>query len=52
MLNYSGENRINVAASVEFIHNATLLHDDVLDESEARHGVKTANKIWEINQAF
>ncbi|WP_341814305.1 MULTISPECIES: polyprenyl synthetase family protein [unclassified Wolbachia] len=46
MLNYSGEDRINVAASVEFIHNATLLHDDVLDESEARHGVKTANKIW------
>lgn len=46
MLNYSGENRINVAAAVEFIHNATLLHDDVLDESEVRHGVKTANKIW------
>ncbi|WP_395463149.1 polyprenyl synthetase family protein [Wolbachia endosymbiont of Cantharis cryptica] len=46
MLNYSGEDRIKVAASVEFIHNATLLHDDVLDESEARHGVKTANKIW------
>ncbi|QOD38268.1 polyprenyl synthetase family protein [Candidatus Wolbachia massiliensis] len=46
MLNYSGENRIKVAASVEFIHNATLLHDDVLDESEARHGVQTANKIW------
>ncbi|AAW71120.1 polyprenyl synthetase family protein [Wolbachia endosymbiont of Brugia malayi] len=46
MLNYSGEDRVKVAASVEFIHNATLLHDDVLDESEARHGVKTANKIW------
>ncbi|WP_168464078.1 polyprenyl synthetase family protein [Wolbachia endosymbiont of Ctenocephalides felis wCfeT] len=46
MLNYSGENRINVAAAVEFIHNATLLHDDVLDDGEARHGVKTANKIW------
>ncbi|MCV3769584.1 MAG: polyprenyl synthetase family protein, partial [Wolbachia pipientis] len=28
------------------IHNATLLHDDVLDESEVRHGVKTANKVW------
>ncbi|MGL9732848.1 MAG: polyprenyl synthetase family protein [Wolbachia sp.] len=46
MLNYSGKDRVRVAASVEFIHNATLLHDDVLDESEARHGVKTANKIW------
>ncbi|NSX83728.1 polyprenyl synthetase family protein, partial [Wolbachia endosymbiont of Atemnus politus] len=46
MLNCSREDRIKVAASVEFIHNATLLHDDVLDESEARHGVKTANKIW------
>ncbi|MDN5248071.1 MAG: polyprenyl synthetase family protein [Wolbachia endosymbiont of Tyrophagus putrescentiae] len=46
MLSYSGENRINIAAAVEFIHNATLLHDDVLDESEARHGVKTTNKIW------
>ncbi|MDM8334846.1 polyprenyl synthetase family protein [Wolbachia pipientis] len=46
MLNYSREDRIKVAASVEFIHNATLLHDDVLDESEARHGVKTANKVW------
>ncbi|MGL9725561.1 MAG: polyprenyl synthetase family protein [Wolbachia sp.] len=46
MLNYSGESRVNIAASVEFIHNATLLHDDVLDESKARHGVATANKIW------
>ncbi|MGL9717486.1 MAG: polyprenyl synthetase family protein [Wolbachia sp.] len=46
MLNCSREDRIKVAASVEFIHNATLLHDDVLDEGEARHGVKTANKIW------
>ncbi|APR98865.1 polyprenyl synthetase family protein [Wolbachia endosymbiont of Folsomia candida] len=46
MLDYSGNNSINVAAAVEFIHNATLLHDDVLDESDARHGVKTANKIW------
>ena len=39
-----GEQR--VAASVKFIHNAPLLHDDVLDESEERHEVKTANKIW------
>lgn len=46
MLNYSGENKINVAAAVEFIHNATLLHDDVLDESDVRHGIETTNKIW------
>jgi octaprenyl-diphosphate synthase len=46
MFNYSDESRINIAAAVEFIHNATLLHDDVLDESEVRHGVKTANKTW------
>ncbi len=46
MLGYSREDRIKVAASVEFILNATLLHDDVLDESEVRHGVETANKIW------
>lgn len=46
MLNYSGKDKINVAAAVEFIHNATLLHDDVLDESDARHGIETTNKIW------
>lgn len=46
MLNYSGEDKTKVAAAVEFIHNATLLHDDVLDESETRHGVKTANRVW------
>ncbi|WP_081326533.1 polyprenyl synthetase family protein [Wolbachia pipientis] len=46
MLNYLEEDRIKVAASVELIHNATLLHDDVLDESDARHGIKTANNIW------
>lgn len=46
MLNYSGENKINVAAAVELIHNATLLHDDVLDESDVRHGIETTNKIW------
>ncbi|QKX01539.1 polyprenyl synthetase family protein [Wolbachia endosymbiont of Cruorifilaria tuberocauda] len=46
MLGYSGKDRIKIAASVEFIHNATLLHDDVLDRSEVRHGVRAANKIW------
>ncbi len=46
MFNYLGADRVKVAAAVELIHNATLLHDDVLDESDARHGRKTANKIW------
>lgn len=46
MLNYSGKDAICIAAAIELIHNATLLHDDVLDESEIRHGIDTANKIW------
>ena len=41
------ENRdINLAACIELIHNATLLHDDVIDESNLRRGNKTANSIW------
>ncbi len=37
---------INLAACVELIHSATLLHDDVIDKSVVRRGKKTANKIW------
>ena len=37
---------INLAACVELIHSATLLHDDVIDESDLRRGVKTTNYIW------
>ena len=37
---------INLAACVELIHSATLLHDDVIDESELRRGVKTTNSVW------
>ncbi len=37
---------INLAACVELIHSATLLHDDVIDESELRRGLKTTNSIW------
>ena len=37
---------INLAACVELIHSATLLHDDVIDESELRRGIKTTNSIW------
>ena len=44
---YKGQNRdINLAACVELIHSATLLHDDVIDKSELRRGVKTTNSIW------
>ena len=42
----NGSRDINLAACIELIHNATLLHDDVIDNSELRRGVKTANSIW------
>jgi octaprenyl-diphosphate synthase len=42
-LGYSGTQRFNMAAVVEFIHTATLLHDDVVDESDLRRGNPTAN---------
>ena len=45
-LGYQGENDALLAAVVEFIHTATLLHDDVVDESEMRRGQKTASSIW------
>lgn len=44
--NYSGEQHIATAAIIEFIHTATLLHDDVVDNSILRRGKKTANAIW------
>ncbi|MBS0358207.1 MAG: polyprenyl synthetase family protein [Proteobacteria bacterium] len=43
---YNGIDHIPLAASVEFFHTATLLHDDVVDHSELRRGNKTANAIW------
>ncbi len=43
---YAGEHHITVAAIIEFIHTATLLHDDVVDASELRRGKDTANNIW------
>jgi octaprenyl-diphosphate synthase len=42
----SGGSHINFAASVEFLHNATLLHDDVVDESAMRRGRPAARVIW------
>ena len=41
-----GERDINLAACVELIHSATLLHDDVIDESALRRGIRTTNSIW------
>jgi octaprenyl-diphosphate synthase len=46
MFGYSGEGHVKLATSVEFMHTATLLHDDVVDESGLRRGRKTARMIW------
>ncbi len=43
---YQGDKHIDIAAIVEFIHTATLLHDDVVDESDMRRGKDTANNVW------
>ena len=46
LLDYSGARHHKLAAAVEFIHTATLLHDDVVDGSGLRRGKRTANIIW------
>jgi octaprenyl-diphosphate synthase len=43
---YNGSRHIGLAAAVEFIHTATLLHDDVVDASDLRRGRDTANAVW------
>ncbi len=43
---YEGERHVDIATIVEFIHTATLLHDDVVDESDMRRGKETANNVW------
>ncbi len=43
---YAGDRHLALAASVEFIHTATLLHDDVVDASDLRRGLATANALW------
>lgn len=43
---YTGTRHIGLSACVEFIHTATLLHDDVVDESELRRGQESANAVW------
>jgi len=47
MCGYDGPFNIHLAATVEFIHTATLLHDDVVDESNQRRGRPTANLLWD-----
>ncbi len=44
---YEGAHHVKLAATVEFIHTATLLHDDVVDESGQRRGRPTANLLWD-----
>ncbi|MCK5746933.1 MAG: polyprenyl synthetase family protein, partial [Oricola sp.] len=46
MFGYRGEGHVKLATSVEFMHTATLLHDDVVDESDLRRGKSTARTIW------
>jgi octaprenyl-diphosphate synthase len=43
---YSGENHISMASLIEFIHTATLLHDDVVDKAKLRRGIESANSKW------
>ena len=46
MCGYAGRRHVALAACVEFIHTATLLHDDVVDESDLRRGLASANAVW------
>jgi octaprenyl-diphosphate synthase len=46
MCGYAGDRHVRLAAAVEFIHTATLLHDDVVDASELRRGKLAANLVW------
>lgn len=45
-LGYDGERHVDVAAIIELLHTATLLHDDVVDESSLRRGRPTVNAVW------
>ena len=46
LFDYQGNKDTFLAAAIEYIHSATLLHDDVIDRSEKRRGLKTANIVW------
>jgi octaprenyl-diphosphate synthase len=45
-LSYRGDDHVKLAAVIEFLHTATLLHDDVVDRSDLRRGRRTANAVW------
>ena len=45
-LNYRGTAHITLAAVIELIHTATLIHDDVVDKSQLRRGKETINEVW------
>jgi len=46
LVGYTGPRRVDVAAAIELLHTATLLHDDVVDMSELRRGQPSANALW------
>src|SRR5665811_1536452 len=46
LVGYPGDGHVKLAAAVEFMHTATLLHDDVVDESEMRRGKLAARMLW------
>jgi octaprenyl-diphosphate synthase len=46
LVGYEGDGHVRLAATVEFMHTATLLHDDVVDESDTRRGKRTARILW------
>lgn len=46
MCGYKGDHHIVIATAIEFLHTATLLHDDVVDDSDQRRGKQAARKIW------
>ena len=50
-MGYSGSEHILLAAIIEFIHTATLLHDDIVDNAEQRRGQQTANVVWSNGSA-
>jgi geranylgeranyl diphosphate synthase type II len=48
----SSEEALNVALAVEILHNFTLIHDDIMDQADLRHGRPTVHKQWNINAAI